>query len=183
MSVYLIRHTKVNCPAGICYGSTDLDVTADFGHEMKRINQKLNAVVFDEVYSSPLYRCRKLADALFNNQDIKFDERLKEMDFGQWELKSWDDICQTPEGKYWMDHYINTACPGGESFWELHQRVSSFYHELKKHDNQNTAIVTHNGVIRVFKSLLMQVDIGDVFTMKGLEYGGVACFQGNWEDL
>lgn len=183
MLIYLIRHTKVDCPPGICYGSTDLDVTTSFPREKEKIQAKIRDIAFNQVYSSPLQRCQKLAQALFSEQKIITDDRLQEMDFGLWEQQSWDSIYHTSEGKYWMDHYLDTPCPNGESYADLQHRVTAFYDEIRKYEGKNIAIVTHNGVIRVMKSLFLQMPAPEIFGEPGLDYGGVAMLHDDWKEL
>ena len=42
------------------------------------------------VFSSPLLRARQLAEAL--DPEARIDERLSEIDFGEWEGQPWDAI-------------------------------------------------------------------------------------------
>lgn len=56
-----IRHTKVDVPAGICYGQTDVPVAASYPEEMAGIAGVLKPQAFDRIYASPLTRCRRLA--------------------------------------------------------------------------------------------------------------------------
>ena len=45
------------------------------------------------VYSSPLLRCRKLADYLYPNKAL-LDSRIMEYNFGDWEGLAWNNIEQ-----------------------------------------------------------------------------------------
>jgi len=91
MRLTLIRHTSLQIPAGVCYGQTDVDVAATFMHEATHARDKLKHLTFDAVFSSPLQRCVKLAHALVTD-NIAHDERLKELHFGDWEMRAWDDF-------------------------------------------------------------------------------------------
>ena len=65
MKIYAIRHTSVNVQPGICYGQTDVGVATSFDDEQRRVTQELEQVSFDTVWSSPLLRCRTLAESVF----------------------------------------------------------------------------------------------------------------------
>jgi len=171
MEVYLIRHTTPKIEKGICYGQTDLDLTNSFKDEAKKIKDSifpLNENIV--VYSSPLQRCLKLANTLSSSTPI-LDERLLEMNFGDWEMKSWDSINQQQLTE-WMDNFVTTSCPNGESYQLLHQRVINFIDELKRKTNPNVLIVTHGGVIRSFLSHINQTPLEKSFETK-VNYGDV----------
>lgn len=164
MNLYLIRHTKVNVKPGICYGQTDVETTASFIDEANQIKEQLSYISFDKVYSSPLKRCKQLTEFLFD-QDIIFDERLKELNFGDWEMQEWDQI-KDPEYFHWMNNYIDVPCLNGESFTDLHQRVKNFMNELVSKDYKNVVIISHGGPIRSILTLINHYDLKDAFNFQ-----------------
>lgn len=174
MNLTLVRHTSVNVLPGICYGHTDVDVAHTFEHEKSKVLNSIGAIHFNKIFSSPLIRCQKLANALFSTEKIIMDNRLKELNFGHWEGVSWDKIEQTDEARWWFEDYISRPCPGGESYNDLIFRVSAFINDLKTNcsTNDNLLIITHGGVIRVILSHIRGVPPLDVFNIK-VEYGGV----------
>ena len=89
MIVYLIRHTSVAVPKGSAYGFTDVPLNPTFETEAAVTRSQLSGLHFDEVFCSPLTRCVKLAAFCGYPQAIR-DERLKELNFGDWEMKTWD---------------------------------------------------------------------------------------------
>ena len=177
MKIYAIRHTSVNVKPGICYGQTDVDVAESFSEEQKHLLQELERVGFDAVWSSPLLRCRKLAESLFPDRKIHFDSRLKELDFGDWEMLSWDEIYAQNEGKMWMDNYQTLPTQNGESYPQMVARVSAIVNEIKKSDAGNIAIVAHAGVIRIIKSVIEKVPISQLFENFKPAYASVTVFE------
>ena len=91
MKLFLIRHTSLQVPSGICYGQSDIDVASSFMNEALVTQQKLISSPFDAIYASPLQRCLKLANTL-NLGEPMTDNRLMELNFGDWEMSAWDDI-------------------------------------------------------------------------------------------
>ena len=103
MKVTFIRHTSVAVESGICYGNSNVDVSNTFEIEAKIVKAKLDKKQFDAVYSSPLQRCTKLAN-FCGYPSPRLDSRLKELNFGAWEMKAWTDI-NDPQLQYWFDNW------------------------------------------------------------------------------
>lgn len=174
--IYLIRHTSVEEGLeGICYGQSDVQLSAGFEAEAAIVAQKLSGVTLDMSYSSPLSRCVQLST--FLGYHFRSDDRLREMNFGQWELVSWNDIYQSTEGKVWFEDYLNQLPPEGESFSLLINRISDFIREYIRSD-QPVAIVTHAGPIRAFLVAMGLVGRSKAFDVK-LAYGEVIKIENN----
>lgn len=145
MNITLIRHTSVDVAAGICYGHTDVNVAPTFISEAWRVRQTLATNHFDAVYSSPLCRCRQLAAYCGFPQPI-IDDRLKELNFGRWEMQPWDDI-RDPALEAWFNDWINLPAGGAESYLQQCRRVAAFLDELRQQPHHEVCIFTHRGVI------------------------------------
>ena len=139
MILHLIRHPRPLVAPGICYGRLDV-AAADVVDVAGRLSAELPAGL--PLWSSPLRRCRELAEGL-HAQPI-FDERLREMNFGAWEGQAWDDIPRA-ELDAWAADVAGYAPPGGESPFALQRRALDFVAGLSVAE---AVIVTHAGVIR-----------------------------------
>ncbi|MCY1720120.1 alpha-ribazole phosphatase [Prolixibacteraceae bacterium Z1-6] len=177
MKIVAIRHTSVAVDPGICYGQTDVPVANSFQKEKDTVAAEIDGVLFDKMYSSPLTRCKLLAKSLFEKEKIVFDDRLKELNFGDWELQSWDEIYADPQGKVWMDNYQNLPALNGESYPEMVKRVAAFLDGIKHEKYNCVAIVAHAGVIRILKSLIDKQPIDELFKTFKPEYGSVTEFK------
>lgn len=145
MEVYLIRHTSPLIEKGICYGQSDIPLAGTFQEEASKVVRQIPTV--NALYSSPLSRCIKLAELVKPKYKIIQDKRLMEMNFGDWEMKSWDKINEQTLNS-WMKDFVNVRPLHGENFLDLNQRVNHFIDELIKRKHTNIAVVTHAGVIR-----------------------------------
>ncbi len=172
MKLLLIRHTSVNIPKGICYGNLDVDVSATFAEEVLKVLERLDMYSFEIVYSSPLQRCHKLAEKIAGNEcPIKYDIRLKEMDFGAWESVHWDEIYKSLKGQQWFGDYWNIACPGGESYKDLYNRTTAFLEDLCRISTDEVIpVVTHGGPIRAILSKVLNTSPYTMFERK-IDYG------------
>jgi len=184
MNLYLVRHTRVDVPQGFCYGFTDVPLAETFIAESDKVITKLKGVSFDAIYSSPLTRCVQLANRISNGNKINFDERLREMNFGDWEGKLWDDIYPTPEAKGFFDNFVQNPASNGECFSDVISRIRSFIDEISSESEHNDVlIVTHGGPIRAFYSIIngtkpasifdLQVDYGEVMKLEWREDYGI----------
>ncbi len=140
MILHLIRHPKPRIEPGICYGRLDL-AAEDVDVVAQDLRLRLPPGL--PVWSSPLQRCRALAEELHAKSSI--DARLAEMSFGAWEGRAWGDIPRA-EIDAWAADVAHYAPPGGESPIILQQRALDFVAELTVPE---AVIVTHAGVIRV----------------------------------
>lgn len=169
MEIYLIRHTAPLIAKGLIYGQTDVTLADSFVQEKEEVLKQL-PLEFDAVYSSPLSRCALLAAEL--SADYQTDPALQELNFGDWEGKTWDDVAG-PECDGWMNDFVNLAPPNGESMLQMEERIMLFWKKLLLQPFKNVAIVTHGGVIRILLARYRSVALKDAFTIK-IEMGEVA---------
>ena len=139
MRLHLIRHLKPVIEPGVCYGRHDCSAES-----VEAAALALRAVLPAglPVWSSPLIRCRALAEQLHTHPLI--DDRLAEMHFGDWEERRWDDIPRA-ELDAWAADVAGYTPPGGESPRDLQRRALDFVASLAVPE---AVIVTHAGVIR-----------------------------------
>lgn len=110
MDLYLIRHTSVDVPAGYSYGQTDVPLRETFEAEAATVKEELNKIAADKVYTSPLSRCVRLA-TYCGFEDAWKDDRIKELNFGSWEMKSWDEVSNHPHSEAWFKDWIHVPTP------------------------------------------------------------------------
>ncbi len=144
MKLYLIRHTSVDVPKGICYGYSNVGLNSSFPEEANKVRQYIEGIGFDAVYSSPLFRCAQLTQYCGFENAI-FDARLKELNFGDWEMKVWDEITD-PNLENWYQNWLSNPATNGESFMDQYQRFSGFMADLPTRA-ENVAVFTHGGII------------------------------------
>ncbi len=176
MIIHCIRHTKVDVASGICYGQTDVGLISSYPNEKDAVLIGLQSLSYDQVYSSPLSRCKTLAEDLFPNKKLIFDKRLKELNFGKWEMQHWDDISNTTEAKSWFADFVHIKCPDGESFIDQINRTQYFLLELKKTNFSSVVLVVHGGIIRAINCIINKIDPLDAFKTK-VDYGEIKSFE------
>lgn len=150
MRLYLVRHPRPEVPAGHCYGRSDL---APKEADVERVLAALAGQGLDgamPVYASPLARSAVLARRLALAPI--FDARLAEMDFGAWEMRSWDDIPRS-EIDDWSADLLHYRPGGGESVMEVAARVAGFKADIALAGHQQALVICHAGTMRLLHSL------------------------------
>jgi broad specificity phosphatase PhoE len=100
----------------------------------------------DAVYSSPLKRATKTAQAMA----VAYieDDRLAERDYGTWEGKTREEILASDADAFhrYRNDPVTQASGGGETGIDVFMRSVSFLHELfQRHTEGTVIIVTHGG--------------------------------------
>jgi len=171
-TIYLIRHPETMAGEGVCYGQTDVDVAPKVLEKaVAKVKGKLNGVRANSCYSSPLQRCAKLAEALFDRENIIYDARLKELDFGRWEMQRWDALPEE-DLSHWAKDFMHSHQHGGESYCELQQRFAAFWQMLSSHADEPALVVTHSGIIRAFLAQSLDASVSKVFSIQ-VDYADV----------
>lgn len=143
MQVRLIRHGMTAGNAARRYvGSTDEPLCEEGRAAAERHEKDL---LTDHVYVSPMLRARETASILFPNaaQTVIYD--LREMDFGDFEGRSPDEMEHDPAYRAWVDDLCRGACPNGESQADFHARVKDAFAALI--GREDLTLVAHGGVI------------------------------------
>ncbi len=141
MRLFLIRHPRPLVAEGICYGSSDVALAEDAAMVAARLKPLLPDV---PVFCSPLSRCRLLAQAL--HPAPVCDERLREIDFGGWEMQTWDAIGR-PAIDAWVADPLHYAGHGGESVAMLRRRAVACVGEIAAR-HEAAILVVHAGVMK-----------------------------------
>jgi alpha-ribazole phosphatase len=150
--VAFVRHPAVADGAGRCYGRLDLPL-ADPA-TIQPILTALAPMCGATIHTSPLARCRLLAEALAANWSQPpptAAPHLLEMDFGAWEGRPWDDIPHADLDR-WAADLSGFAAPGGETGAALVARVTAFWHTLTDQPGAHV-VVTHGGPLKVLMAL------------------------------
>jgi alpha-ribazole phosphatase len=175
MDIYLIRHTAVAVPKGVCYGGTDVDLANTFLTDAVATASVLTTLCPEGPVTwvaSPATRCQRLTQALKGDlADVHTDPRWWEMNFGTWEMQKWNDL---PEADVtaWGNNYVHMRPPQGENFGDVALRVWKAIGAVRELGDGPLAIVAHGGSIRAALAHLLSIPLTAAFRLQ-IDYGSV----------
>ena len=143
MRILLLRHgiTEANEKHLYC-GSTDLPLSPAGRAALRRQEMPAPGTRF---ITSGMRRCNETLEALFGTVPYEIEPDFREIDFGDFEMKSYEMLKEDPAYQAWLtgDNMENIP-PEGESGNQMCARVLKALPELFTED---TVLVTHGGVI------------------------------------
>ena len=149
MSIYLIRHGKTEANEQHLYcGSTDLPLSDGGREELLSMRYDITPERF---VTSGMKRTDETLQILFGTVPYSVDTRFREVDFGDFEMKSYEMLKNDPAYQAWLtgDNESNVP-PGGESGAQMTRRVLRALRDIP----DGTAIITHGGVIAAIMASL-----------------------------
>ncbi|MDO7907329.1 histidine phosphatase family protein [Paenibacillus sp. JX-17] len=174
IDLVLVRHGTTSWNIAKRYvGHADPGLAAFASEELMPLRKQLSGGRFAAVWSSDLRRCREtlLLAAPKLAVSARQDERLREMDFGEWDGCTYEMLKEQPVYRAWIDRPQQVTPPGGES-WNafaarVHEVIETIVQQVTAEGvtaeagvtgEQGTVpvvlVITHGGVIRQMASML-----------------------------
>ena len=146
MTVFLIRHGRTTANERHLYcGSTDLPLSQE-GRAALAAQPRLD-VKASRFITSGMRRCDETLAILFGSVPYEVVEDFREIDFGAFEMKSYQELKDDPAYQAWLSRDPEVSPPpGGESGVQMTKRVLAAYKAVESRE-EDTVIVTHGGVI------------------------------------
>ena len=174
VTLWLVRHAQPQVARGVCYGHTDMRAEP----EATQICAEALAKVLPAGIvgaTSTLQRCEQLTQSLLGMRPdlvINPNPQLREMNFGQWEGRVWNEIPRAELDAWTADFADYAVGHSGESVARFMSRVALAFDALPT--TQDTLWVTHAGVIRAVQLLARgqrQVTQADQWPIEAPAYG------------
>lgn len=160
-TLYLVRHghTEV-ADNGIVAGFNDVKLSATGEESLIELCSSIGEIQFNSYLASDLIRAQRSME-LLTTQPFVIDDRLRELNFGDWEGMSWNSVHQQqPELlNTWSSDWVNNRPPSGETFKDLAIRCSSWLEEQSLNDGLNTLVAAHGGSIRALLCLALELPL------------------------
>lgn len=185
MRLLLIRHAQPAEEArGRCYGRLDIGLSPRGHRRAQLIARTLDSVALAAVYSSPAARALETAAPLAAANRISplVDDALRELDFGELEGKSYDEIQAAHPDLYqaWMQTPTRVHFPGGESYLQLRTRALKAMETIRsRHRGALAAIVSHGGILRAILADCLRMPDDAIFRLDQ-SYGALSII--DWHD-
>lgn len=146
----LLRHGETEDGARY-HGGTDVALS---GRGWEQMWSAAAGVSWNRIVSSPLIRCAAFARALARHRAVplEFDERLREMHFGEWEGRTAAELMAQDAAavtRFWRDP-VRHPPPGAEPLPRMQARVLSAWEAILRDEPEHRVLlVSHGGPIRV----------------------------------
>lgn len=160
VSMYLIRHGKVKGNLEKRFvGTTDEELTAEGAGYIKECHDSGRYSSVDYLYVSPMKRCRQTAQIIYPDIDQLVIDGFREMDFGEFEEKNYEELNGNKAYQDWIDSNGELPFPGGEGREEFSKRVMEGFDKLvddlrRRLEDTAIALVVHGGTIMALQSAL-----------------------------
>ncbi|WAM32855.1 histidine phosphatase family protein [Caldicellulosiruptor morganii] len=161
--IYLIRHGETDWNRyNKVQGSIDTDLNETGIQQAKKLAERLKNEKIDIVFSSTLKRAYLTANeikAFHPEIPLRLTERLNEMNFGEWEGLSFDELEKKYSETYrlWKENPDRATFPGEGSLYNVMERVKSFFEEVLNESYSNIVVVTHGGIIKLSIIYLLEL--------------------------
>ncbi len=172
----LVRHCEPQEDSrGLCYGRLDIGLSPAGREHAASLAARVAEQPYDAVYASPRTRSFDTAIPIAAERglDPVVDDDLREIDFGELEGRSYDEIAQTDPDLYraWMQTPTQVRFPGGESFADVKGRAITAFGRIRV-QHESAVVVTHGGVVRAGLAAWLGMPDEAIFRL-AQDYGGV----------
>ncbi|MEE9339651.1 MAG: histidine phosphatase family protein [Methylococcaceae bacterium] len=173
-TVDFLRHGEV---AGGSYyrGSTD-DLLTELGWQ--QMNHAVANKHWDYIVSSPLLRCLDFAQYFSKQTSIPLstDSNWQEINFGDWEGKTAEQINSTSLMRFYQDPANNTP-KNGENIELFLDRINlAWKSTTQSHKGKHILVITHAGVIRCLFNVFLCLPITKIFNIQ-VNHASLTSFQ------
>ena len=155
--IYLLRHGWTRADKRRLYcGATDLPLTKSGAAELKQRAEEhiYPALENCRIYTSGMLCAEQTLKLIWGSQPHEKLPALREMNFGKFEMRSYEEMKDDPEYLEWISGNNDTnSCPGGESGAELKKRAIAAFTALSGNAG-DALVITHGGVISAVMSHL-----------------------------
>ena len=178
MKLYLIRHgaTRANLEHLYC-GSSDLPLAPEGAAALQELRYEAPEARY---LTSGMRRANETMELLFPGRAYETDPRFREVDFGVFELKSYDQLKEDPAYLRWItgDNEKNVP-PGGESGEAFRDRVLTALETIRV----DTVLVTHGGVIAAIMEARFPEAGKNRYQWQPRPGHGYAVTSGSWQPI
>ena len=169
--IYIVRHCEaIGNVSKLFQGTSDFDITEIGEKQLKYLKKRFDNENIDFVFSSPLTRTLKTANAIVGDKPLKseINKGLIELDGGILEgkpvLESFEKFPHLADA--WVNCPEDFHAENGESMRDAYERIWNTVLNISKENKDKTiACSTHGGVIRCLLCKIMHNDIKKLKTV------------------
>ena len=181
--IYLVRHGETDYNMKGCYyGWTDCSLAQEGIEQSEILRSAFEKIQYDVMLSSDLKRAVETANIInYSNKELKIDKRLRELNFGKWEGKSYNEVAAeyTEHWNLWVEDWENATPTEGESFVSMYNRICGYMDEiLHLYEDKSIVVVGHNGSLRIIATYLLGLTLDKTWCFN-FDHGKYSLFEVN----
>ncbi len=179
--IILVRHGETDWNASETFrGRADVDLNETGLLQAELLGEFLGEEKIDLIFSSPLKRAVRTAEAIAKFQEIEVNtvENLIDFDYGEWQGLTLLEVKERYPELYqdWLDTPEQVRIPGGESLESVLSRAMPFVEDaVMRCGEGKVALVSHRVVHKVLICALLGLDNANFWNIK-LDNGAITRF-------
>jgi broad specificity phosphatase PhoE len=151
-------------------GRIDIELNQTGLKQAELLAESLSGQEIEAVYSSPLKRAAKTAEAVARRHSLKVEivNGLIDCDFGQWQGLHLKEVREKYKELYqqWAESPQLVQIPGGESLDEVRERASEVVNGVIARHSGRVVLVSHRVVNKVLICALLGLDNSHFWNIK-----------------
>ncbi len=177
LELLLIRHgqTDWNAERRIM-GNQPIGLNEIGKSQIQKLSELLKSLPIDLIYSSPLQRTEETSQIVNRGRNLKieFHPNLREIEYGDWIGKTFQEIRKLPE---YVEYYHSPhlpVCNNGESLMGVQQRGVEFIESLRKETKKGRiALVSHADWIKCVLLHYLKIPLSQIYQLR-IDNGSVS---------
>ncbi len=181
--IYMVRHCEaIGNVKRLFQGSSDFDISETGKKQLEYLKKRFAGIPLDRVYTSPLIRAVKTAEAVIGGRPLKPipEKGLAELDGGIVEGKPFKETFESIPGlaEIWDSHPEDFAPENGEKMRDAYERIWNTVKRIASENPEKTvACTTHGGVTRCLLCRILKGDISRLSSMPWSENTAVTLLE------
>jgi broad specificity phosphatase PhoE len=179
--IILVRHGETEWNVSETFrGRADVDLNETGMRQAELLGKYLSEEKIDLIYTSPLKRAVKTAEAIakFQKIEVKTVENLIDFNYGEWQGLTLEEVIERDDVLYqdWLDTPEQMRIPGGETLADVLNRAMPFVvNSVMRCREGKIALVSHRVVLKVIICALLKLDNAHFWDIK-MDNGAITRF-------
>ena len=161
--IIIARHGQTEWNVGEVFrGRIDIELDETGGKQAELLAEYLSGRKIDAIYSSPLRRASKTAEAIasYHQLEVEIAPGLIDFDYGEWQGLPHQEVKDRYQELYaeWITNPHQAKMPDGESLEDVRKRVLAVVDEVTAKYAGTVILVSHRVVNKVLICALLGLD-------------------------
>jgi broad specificity phosphatase PhoE len=180
IEIILVRHGETEWNRReIFRGRADIELSETGARQAELLAKYLSQAEIAAIYSSPLKRALKTAEAIasYHRLDVKTTSGLIDFDYGKWQGLPHQEVKERYPKLYaeWLKNPHRVKMPGGESLDDVRGRALGVVDRVRRQHEGTVVLVSHRVVNKVLICALLGLDSAHFWNVRQ-DVGAITIF-------